>query len=279
MNLFTPFICPFFFNPSIPGHAISVLFPEHFDYTLFLASSFLSVTPSPYSYPDFPINPITIRGMLNRDRATSYWGREKKIRLGWDESEQRRQDGAEWWHRRQQLSKTDREAVREGSLACNTHTHTHTFNTNWGTMDSALLLILSPPSLKTISAFFMFLACLSFLFFYLTPLSPSSVLFPFCQVFFRHPHFPADWVQSGCLPRSLVRGVHGQQSPSFHQPNPHPLKSSTRPVHQGWVCLSWLSHTHNPHTLSHTPHTGVPFKGKRRRKHWVSPKGESLLVV
>lgn len=120
----------FFFNPFIPGHAVSVLFPEHFDYTLFLASSFLSVTPSPHSYPDFPINPITIRGMLNRDRATSDWGREKKIRLGWDESEQRRQDGAEWWHRRQQLSKTDREAVREGSLACNTHTFKHKLGDN-----------------------------------------------------------------------------------------------------------------------------------------------------
>ena len=137
---------------------LSCCLNTYFDHAVFLASSFLSVTPSPYSYPDFPINPITIRGMLNRDRATSGWGRERKIRLGWDESEWRRQDGAEWWHRRQQLSKTDREAVRQGhSHATHTHTHTHiqtqtggqwTLHRRWSCP--------SPPPLKTISAFLMF---------------------------------------------------------------------------------------------------------------------------
>lgn len=90
------------------------------------------------------------------------------------------------------------------------------------------------------------------------------VLLPFCQVLFHQPHFPAGWVQSAALPGLLVRGVHGQKSPSVHQPSRPPLKSSTGPA---------------PRTQAHARNsrTGVPSLQQRGDEEaQEDPTGERL---
>lgn len=154
--------------------------------------------------------------MLNRTRGTSDWGlrdRHRSAVAGQCDNT----DTYSW-------------ARQTGKLWGRVTTQHANSNTNWGgTMDFALPLDPPqnltgfPPSQKTISADTKPLTSLY--------MSLSSVLFPFCQVFFHQSHFPPGWVQSGCLPCLLARGVRGQKSPSFHQPNPHPLKSSA--VHPG----------------------------------------------
>lgn len=74
---------------------------------------------------------------------------------------------------------------------------------------------------------------------------------------FINPIFRVDgWVQSAHLPCLVVRGVHGEKSPSVHQPNRQPLKSST-----GTAVSA-------PRTQAHAQnsHTGVPFSSERMRK-------------
>lgn len=152
--------------------------------------------------------------------------------------------------------------------------HTHS-NTNWGTMDSALAPPLTgqPPPLNI-----NYLCCLHVSAF-LSPnplislLNPFSVLFSFCQVIFHHPHFPAGWVQSVLTPFTS-EGSPWSAVPVFPPAKP----SSTEVIHCSLITGAKsvvLAHTQTRHTA----HTGVPFKGKRRRKRRDSPKGESLLVV
>lgn len=84
---------------------------------------------------------------------------------------------------------------------------------------------------------------------------------------FINPIFRLDgWVQSAVLPCLLVRGVHGQKSPSVHQPNRHPLKSSTGSA----------PHTH---TRMHIHTHRCSLQRREDEEAREDPKGERLLAA
>lgn len=77
--------------------------------TLSLSSSFLSVIPSSSSYPNFQLFPLPSERCWTASEGDRYCSADRRY-----ERRANRGDGAVWWHRHQRLSKTDREAVRQG---------------------------------------------------------------------------------------------------------------------------------------------------------------------
>lgn len=80
VHTFTAVLALFFFDPSVPGQAKSVLFLARICRTRFPSpsASFLPVTSPCFLLPWIPINPITIREMLKCKWATSDRGRQGK---------------------------------------------------------------------------------------------------------------------------------------------------------------------------------------------------------
>lgn len=238
-NLLSHFLSYLSSTNNLPGYEVPDL--SHFFHSLLIISC-------SSQQPWFPINPITISKDVGPPNETE---------LGRKRENHKTKERRHWWKvsglkrhvvrgmKPQLLRKKEWQAVGQGQQ-CLTTTFRHKPGPQWTHCSP-----LTPPPTQAVTALVVFPLKLPLMtWFY--------VLFSFCQVIFYHPHISAGWVHSGLLPRQLRRGAHVQQSPSFHRPNPHPLKSSTRPALRGQV------RGVSSHSLS--THTGVPFKSKWRGK-------------
>lgn len=244
-----------------------------FDHAVSLSTSFLSVIPSPSSYPNFQLIPLpSERCWTAREPPVTEAGRDRwsggilECRQGWEESEQKREDSAVWWHRHQELSKTDREAVRQGQPTGSTHIQTRTgaqWTLRWPPLPhppnsqaspfTKLSMLSLKPHVSLHVSFLCFVPILSSI------LSSS----PF-----------SGWL--GAV-RSLTpftsEASPWSEVPLFPPAKPSSTEVIRSPCSPGLSLLSWL-----PHTQTQT-HTNTHRCSLRRRKRQDSPRGESLLVV